>query len=217
MLKRFVDRVATKLRKKRFEVFEEFILASNKPLRILDVGGTASFWETMDFFEEEEIEIELLNIDGYNLVGNNPKFRGVIGDARDMSRYSEKEFDIVFSNSVIEHVGNFENQRKMANEIMRVGKRFFVQTPNRHFPIEPHTWLPFGQFLPLWAKIWLASHFNLGNYKKTKDVQAILNEIDFLRLLSKSELLELFPNANLWEEKFLGLTKSFVVYGESVS
>lgn len=55
-----------------------------------------------------------------------------------MKQFQDNEFDAVFSNSVIEHVGDYEAQRQMANEIMRVGKRYFVQTPNFYFPIEPH-------------------------------------------------------------------------------
>ena len=71
-----------------------------------------------------------------------------VGDAVDMPGISDGAFDVVFSNSVIEHVETYENQRRMAAEIRRVGRRYFVQTPNRHFPLEPHFLVPGFQLLP---------------------------------------------------------------------
>ena len=65
-----------------------------------------------------------------------------------MPEFTTGEFDVVFSNSVIEHVGDFDDQRRMADEVRRVGRRFFVQTPNRWFPLEVHTRLPFVHWLP---------------------------------------------------------------------
>ncbi len=61
--------------------------------------------------------------------------------------FGDREFDIAFSNSVIEHVPP-ELQAAFAAEVSRVADRYFVQTPNRYFPIEPHYQLPLFQFLP---------------------------------------------------------------------
>ena len=67
-----------------------------------------------------------------------------MGDATDLSPFKDKSFDIVHSNSVIEHLYNFENQKKMASEIMRVGQKHIVQTPNKYFFLEPHlSYFPF--------------------------------------------------------------------------
>ncbi|MBC8844888.1 class I SAM-dependent methyltransferase, partial [Escherichia coli] len=68
--------------------------------------------------------------------------------ATDLSEIDDQQFDIVFSNSVIEHLYTWENQEKMAKEVLRVGKYHFIQTPNYWFPIEPHWVFPFFQFLP---------------------------------------------------------------------
>ncbi|MBD3168376.1 MAG: methyltransferase domain-containing protein [candidate division Zixibacteria bacterium] len=206
--------LSTRLRKKRFQLFRSFIDDLEKPFRLLDVGGAVIFWEAMGFINEPGVDITLLNLDPYELRGDYPNVNTVVGDGRDMKEFGENEFDIVTSNSVIEHVGDFDNQRRMANEIMRVGKRYFVQTPNVYFPVEPHVILPFAQFYPLWFKIWLGKNFDLGPHKKTEDKQAIMAFINSLRLLSKRELRQIFPDAEIWEEKVWGLTKSFIAYGE---
>jgi hypothetical protein len=143
---------------------------------------------------------------------NRPNFYSLIGDARDMKQFADKEFDIVFSNSVIEHVGTYEDQRKMADEIRRVGKRYFIQTPNRYFPIEPHFLFPYFQFLPVKIKCWLIQHFDLGWRKKTPDYQSAMEIAKEIRLLSKREFVNLFPEGRLVEERFLGVVKSFTIY-----
>ena len=119
---------------------------------------------------------------------------------------------MVFSNSVIEHVGDFENQMRMAEEIKGVGKRYYVQTPNRHFFIEPHFLFPYFQFLPIQMRMWLVMKFNLGWFKREPNMELAHKLLESITLLSKNELLALFPGSHLYEEKILGLTKSFVVY-----
>jgi len=215
ILRRFANNresksLATKLRKKRFALFESLISSLPRPLKILDVGGTQIFWEKMGFIEKTDVEIVLLNISKVNVTYQN--FKSVVGDARKMTGFKNKEFDVVFSNSVIEHVGNYYKQHQMAEEIKRVGKRFFIQTPNRYFPIEPHFLFPFFQFFPLQIRVWLITHFNLGWHEKTNNKQKAIEDANSIKLLNKKELSKLFPGANIYEEKFWGLTKSFVLY-----
>jgi 2-polyprenyl-3-methyl-5-hydroxy-6-metoxy-1,4-benzoquinol methylase len=133
-----------------------------------------------------------------------------------MRIFREREFDIVFSNSVIEHVGKYEQQAQMAKEVLRVGRRYFLQTPNRFFPIEPHFVFPLFQFLPVFLRIWLVSHFDLGWHKKASDTQEAVALANSIRLLTRRELKELFPGGTVYREKFYGLTKSFIIYGDSV-
>jgi hypothetical protein len=100
----------------------------------------------------------------------------------------------------------------MAEEVRRVGKRYFVQTPNLYFPIEPHFVFPLFQFLPIWLRVWLVTHFDLGWYAKIPDRDRALKEVSSIRLLTKKKLRKLFPQARIFEEKYLGLTKSYIVY-----
>lgn len=205
--------LATKLRLKRFTLLKSLFasLPNSATIRILDVGGTQNFWDKSVVLSElGDVEITLMNVREFQVTA--PNIRSIAGDARDMKQFSHKEFDVVFSNSVIEHVGSYEDQRRMANEIKRVGKRYFVQTPNLYFPIEPHFVFPFFQFLPQSVKVWLISHFALGWYGKVTDIEKANELASEIRLLSKKEFINLFANAKIVEEKFLGLTKSFIAY-----
>lgn len=116
-------------------------------------------------------------------------------------QYGDREFPVVYSNSVIEHVPK-ELQQAFADEIRRVGERYFVQTPNRWFPVEPHYQTPFFHFLPVRARKWLNRHLTLGWREKGR--------WEDVNLLSARDLRRLFPDAVIHRERLLGLTKSLM-------
>ena len=204
--------LATRMRRRRFAFFLSLLDHVKRPARILDVGGTQGFWEMMGRTSLGDLRITLLNLETEPVSGSS--FESVAGDARDLSRYADASFDVVFSNSVIEHLGpNFADQLLMANEIRRVAERYFVQTPNRYFPIEPHFLIPGFQFLPVSARVWGVTHFDLGWYKKFTDRNAARREVESVSLLTRRQVHQLFPGALIYEEKVLALTKSFVAYG----
>ncbi len=213
-LKKFADvsnpkSVSNRFRTKRFKYFLELINELPKPVKILDAGGTQLFWERMKLTSPEDVQITILNKENVDIT--LPNFTMVKGNAADMKMFTDMQFDVVFSNSVIEHVGSFDSQRKMANEIMRTGKTFFVQTPNYYFPLEPHFLFPFFQFLPNKLKIFLIRHFSLGWYEKVNNIEKSKEIINSLRLLNLREIKELFPNSVIIKEKFIFLTKSFII------
>lgn len=203
---------ANRNRLKRFRLFRELVESLEPPIRLLDVGGTQVFWERMQFADASGVTFTLANIN--EVAVDRPNFKSIKGDARSLSGLADKEFDIVFSNSVIEHVGTFNDQLRMAAEIHRVGMRYFVQTPNRYFPIEPHFLMPFFQFYPNWLRVWLVKRLDLGWYsaKLISERDAIESAVN-IRLLSRRELKRLFPDAVIYKERLLGLAKSFVAYG----
>lgn len=200
---------ARKMRKKRIALFRSLIASLPRPLHILDVGGEQRFWEIVGLIHEDA-QILLYNVAPASV--SYPNLVPRTGDARNMREFSDKQFQIVFSNSVIEHVGSYEHQRQMAQEVQRVGERFYVQTPNRYFPLEPHFLFPFFQFLPVKLRVFLVTHFNLGWRGKIRDRQEALQAVNEIRLLTEKELKQLFPGARIYKEKLLGLTKSFIVY-----
>jgi SAM-dependent methyltransferase len=180
------------------------------PVRILDVGGTPEFWSRALEGAPARWTIVVLNLARPRTI--NPAVTLLRGDACRLP-FADGTFDVVFSNSVIEHVGTLEDQCRMANEIQRVGRRFFVQTPNRYFPIEPHFLLPLGQFLPKSFVAALLQRTNLGTIQRRPDPDLARAIVDEIRLLTLAEVRQVFPSATLYKERFAGLTKSFVAYG----
>ncbi|VVB54812.1 Methyltransferase domain protein [uncultured archaeon] len=205
--------LSLKFRRRRMEFFKEFIKSLPRPVRVLDVGGSVEFWERTGFLPGNTLRITVLNLS--SVEPKYPSVTCVVGDARDMRMFSDKEFDVVFSNSMIEHIPSSDGQRKAAAEMLRVGKRFFIQTPNRNFPIEPHFLIPFFPFLPLFLKVFFAQYSTwLWGGRRSSKTEA-RSHVESIRPLSKKELLAMFPQASLYTEKFFGLTKSFVAYGHS--
>ena len=198
-------------RARRFRFFRSLLDRLPRPVRILDVGGTDVFWRMMGFARESGVEITTISIDV--MPSTSPQVTALYGDARDLSRFADRSFDVVFSNSLIEHVGGLEDQQRVAREVQRVGKAFFVQTPNRNFPLEPHFVFPFFQHLSVPARVYLLTHFNLGWCGKIADPEEARRIAVSVQLLDRHTLRNLFPSALIWEERVLGLVKSFVAYG----
>jgi hypothetical protein len=189
----------------RWARFRRFIQVLNVTSHdsILDVGGSAQTWIGSGF----ESNVTILNLQE---IAGVQGFRFVLGDACDMSRFADNAFDIVFSNSVIEHVGERERQAQLAAEIRRVGRHYWVQTPYRHFPLEPHFLFPFFQYLPGSVQRFVGQRWKYSHLKRNSDdVEA---ELSRLRMLNKREFSEYFPDGQLILEKVLGLTKTMIVY-----
>ncbi len=205
------DSLAGRMRRRRFAFFESLLAPLPRPVHILDLGGTLTFWETMGIDEQAGLEVVLLNLTTTPV--DRPHFRSVVGDARAMPEFADQAFDVIFSNSVIEHVGSFEDQRRMAREVQRVGQRYFVQTPNRYFPIEPHYLMPGFQFYPLALQVLLVKNFAMGWYPRQPHGADALAQVRANRLLTRTELRTIFPQADIYCERMFGMTKSLVAYG----
>lgn len=204
--------MGSKFRSKRFEFFERIFWEAfdkNNTIRILDIGGTEAFWKGRKLLQNPNVSISLLNLAAEPL--SHPSLKSLAGNATDLSYFEDKSFDLVFSNSVIEHLYTFENQQKMAAEVRRVGQKYFVQTPNKYFFVEPHYALPFFQFLPSRLVYFILTETRLSRMQKwePQHARAYLDEI---RLLSLREMKSLFPDGRVYFEKFLGMNKSFTLY-----
>jgi 2-polyprenyl-3-methyl-5-hydroxy-6-metoxy-1,4-benzoquinol methylase len=199
------------MRRARFALFLSLLSRIDGHVEILDIGGTQEFWTLMTDGDAGDVRVTLLNIEQQVVTSN--RFISAVGDARAMPQFADKSFDIVFSNSVIEHVGSYYDQKRMATEVMRVGKRYFVQTPNKRFPLEPHFLFPWFQYLPGAAKAQLVHRFDVGWYKRIPSLEAARAEVDSIQLLTRTRFANLFPGGTLHTEKLFGLAKSFVAYG----
>lgn len=206
------DSLGASLRSKRFHIFENLLDAhfpKGYTVQILDVGGTAYFWEHKKLLRSGRVEVTLLNLQEEHNLPTGIKSRQ--GDATNMADIKENQFDVVFSNSVIEHLYTWTNQLKMAKEVMRVGKKFFVQTPNKHFFVEAHYAIPFIQYFPKNVSYQILTKTKLSRWRKWQqgDAKQYLDEI---RLINKREMRKLFPGSKIYCEKFLGMTKSFTAH-----
>jgi hypothetical protein len=202
--------LATQFRRKRFAFLHSLLTRLQPPISILDIGGTEDYWRLMLQGVEMQVSITILNLEPAEVT--LPGMTSIVGDARHVQA-QENSFDVVFSNSVIEHVGSYQDQLMMAAEVRRLAKRYFIQTPNKYFPIEPHFLFPLFQFLPIGIRVWLLRNFKLGWFQRTPDRQKAKETVNSIRLMDKTELQALFPQASIYEERVLGLTKSFVAYG----
>lgn len=169
-------RVANYFRNKRFNLFIK-LLAVKKDTTILDVGGTYGFWKELNKYTS----VTLLNISNNK---SDNRIKAITYNGADMP-FSDDEFDVVFSNSTIEHVGNFWAQKRFADEVSRCGKKYFIQVPSFWFPYEPHAHIPLFQFFPAPIKIFLFKIIRKSTYP--------IEELLSIRLLTKAEIKILFP------------------------
>ncbi len=184
-------------RRRRFALFARLCASLKRPLRILDVGGTVDYWLVQDW-RALRAEITVLNL---SLERVQDPFISVVGDARDLSAYRAKAFDVVHSNSVLAQVGGFDDQLRMAIEIRRVGQAYFVQTPNQHFPLDWRTLVPFFHWLPASAQAWCFQRMRVGLYPRIPSHADALRAASRERDVTQSELEMLFPTAILVKER----------------
>ena len=176
--------------------------------RVLDIGGTPYNWE----LSPVRPRLTLLNLPRAR-EDAPPDVQWVAGDGCALP-FCDRAFDLVFSNSVIEHLSTRERQAQFAREVMRVGVRCYVQTPNRWFPVETHLLTPLVHYLPkLWQAplvrrwtVWAAMTGIRGERQRFY-LEHYLRDV---RLLGAREMRELFPKAQLIRERFCGLTKSLI-------
>lgn len=204
------DSLASRYRQKRWEFFRELALSVGRPMRILDVGGSPSVWERIGFANQAGIQITILNTEQH--ISKYDNMECLLGDGCSMPQYRDREFDIVFSNSVIEHVGGESRAKQMADEVRRVGRNYYLQTPNYYFPLEPHFFFPFFQFLPISVRASLVQHFDLAFFRKRPDRAEAEAEVRQINLLTKRQVKRLFPQARIVEERLLWMTKSIQAY-----
>jgi hypothetical protein len=176
-----------------------------RPIVILDVGGRADYWNNVGF--ENVAAIRLLNSDPNELDRKSPSnlFTSEVGDACDLSNYADKSIDLVHSNSVIEHVGQWQSMCSMADEVQRVGLSGWVQTPAWEFPIEPHFRLP---FLHWFAQPLRRAMLSASKHYGTMDIKERRYHIDRINLLSYGEVKSLFPECQVFIERLI-LAKSY--------
>jgi len=174
---------------------------------ILDVGGYPLTWKGI----KSKPSVTVLNIHpiDYALGPDDPPISTVIGNGCSLD-FPDKSFDIIFCNSVIEHVSTWERQQELARECRRVGKSLWIQTPARSFFIEPHLLTPFIHYLPRNLQRRLMRNFTLWGLLSRPTPERVDELMAEIRLLNRREMACLFPDCDLTKERVLGLVKSYI-------
>jgi SAM-dependent methyltransferase len=223
LLNQTINSFRSHSRSKRAKLFNRLFPTITSETRILDLGAAdGSYLATVlsgRTFRAENVYIS--DIDSTKIYKGQEEFGfvPVVLQESGSLPFEDGYFDIVHCSSVIEHVTlpksdvwqplheeefrkiSFNRQTQFADEIRRIGKCYFVQTPNRGFPVEAHTWLPFVGYFPHQILVKIIPYVNRYWIKSTKPDWCLLNN---------QELSHLFPDGVIYSEKFLGLTKSII-------
>ncbi len=202
-----------KFRQKRSLIIKELIqivFREKGRCRIIDIGGTENYWKIYDihFLQENAVSITLLNLQKVNV--NSPIFTSDIGDACDLRHIATNSYDLAHSNSVIEHVGDWRKMEQFASEVARVANRYYVQTPNFWFPLEPHFGVFFFHWLPEPVRVSLLSRYNLGYAQRSHSVGDAVRRVQRAHLMDMKMFRYLFPDAEIRKEKLAFFTKSLI-------
>jgi hypothetical protein len=202
---------ANYFRLKRARIFGQMIdrvIAEKGSATVLDIGGTLKYWQALpSLWRNRPVQITITNLIGRQ--GGNDQIRFAVGDARNLVEFSDTAFDVVHSNSVIEHVGHWDDQTRMASEVRRLGRCYYLQTPNVYFPIEPHYKLPALHWLP---ESWRAEGLRhiKGQLPPNATFDQAMRRVQGINLLTAHQLRSLFPDARIIRERILGITKSLI-------
>lgn len=196
---RMRDDFSRRSRARRMRQFLE-VVKPTPGMRVIDLGGLPGFWSDCPV----PLDLTILNLP--ELTPPEPPASHhtitlVAGDAC-ATGFEDGSFDLAFSNSVIEHVGDAENRARMAAEVRRLAPRYWVQTPSIWFPMEAHTMMPFWWFYPAPLKSWFVARWRRVRPKWTE-------MIDGTTVLMRSEIKRLFPEGELLVERRGGFAKSY--------
>ncbi len=154
VLRRVAARASLRSRERKLRLFLESFEpgpeTSVVDLGVTDSGyggtyGTDNFLEATYPWPERITAVGITPLERFGEAF--PQVRRVTADGRDLP-FADGEFELGFSNAVVEHVGGLDDQRAFVHELCRVARRVFVTTPNRWFPVEVHTLLPLVHWLP---------------------------------------------------------------------
>lgn len=202
-------------RTRKLELFNK-LMKPTKEMRVLDIGAEINpaneyVIQFIDNYPwENNVSAINLSSEHISLIKQYyPEVDARVGDACALP-WEDKHFDIVYSNAVIEHLGNFEKQKKMAAEIMRVGKSWFVTTPNRWYPFEFHMRLPFVTWLPRNGYIRFGQVISY-NHMKRKYMTGIRR--DDLKLMTAKDLKHCFPTSRIIKQRVTFMPETLICVG----
>jgi hypothetical protein len=210
-----VSAIRARLRERRLRLFMDMVDAIHRErgcCRIIDVGGRKDYWQAtpVDFLTSRCVTIHISNLEPQpEAVAQDPIFSWRREDGTTLD-YADGEFDLVHSNSVIEHVGRWSDMEAFAERVRRIGRGYFVQTPSYWFPFEPHFGTLFFAQLPRPMQAKLLMKKGRGFYPKVDTMAHAMRALETVQLLTRPMLAALFPDARIEAERIAGLHKSLI-------
>lgn len=196
------DSLINRFRQRRNEEFKRRF-PHLPDMRVLDLGGTAVSWRVAGLRAQS---VTIVNLDRSE-DPEEPWLETVQGDAC-VGGFGK--YDLVFSNSVLEHVGGHVRRQQFADVVQESAPAWWVQTPYRYFPIEPHWLFPGFQFLPFKTRVMITQHWNFGHHAVPPDESSATAFVASIELVSATEMRAYFPDSTLWFERIAGVPKSMV-------
>ncbi len=201
------ESLGARARSRRWEVFRH-AFPEVENMAVLDLGGTAEAWRRAPVKPKTVVVLNLTEPG----TSDDPSVTPVAGDACNAraalaAAGIDQQFDLVFSNSLLEHVGGHASRAAVASEVAALAPYHWVQTPNRYFPVEPHWLFPGMQFLPVRLRVTVAEKWPLSHTPPTSHQDAQENVL-WTELIGVSELRAYFPESEIFKERMAGLTKS---------
>lgn len=202
----FYTHLGQRFRRKRFEQFLEVVQPSAGET-ILDIGGTPGFWVNNRI---PNVGLIVSNLSTEQLSGRDSFANVFVADGCQLP-FASGSVDIAFSNSVIEHVGDFDRQTEFAKEVLRVGKRIWVQTPAKGCPVEPHFIGLFVHWFGPRVQRRLIRWFTIRGLLDRPTRREIEKAVQRTRLITRREFAEMFPGCRIRTERLLWvLPKSYI-------
>jgi len=204
------SKIALRVRKKIFQIFMDTMQPDEKTA-ILDVGVTpdqtlpeSNFFEKLYPYKQQ---LTATSIEDASFLEQEYPGLTFVHTPDGKLPFDDRHFDIVFCSAVLEHVGSREDQQHFIRELLRVARRFFLTTPNRGFPVEFHTFLPFVHWLPQPVHQKILRLLGLKFWAETQN----------LNLLTPASIKTLFPeqtSLQLRKHYLLGLPSNLIVWGD---
>jgi hypothetical protein len=193
------------------------VLCSKERVSVLDIGGVADYWALLPDDVAARCDLHIANLDEPKIGSHDDarlSIRSVVADGCDLSRFADGSFDVAHSNSVIEHLGEFERMRKFASEMRRVGVGVYVQTPYLWFPIEPHYGALWVHWFSAMHRVRIQSERGLGIYRRRDGSRMEYGDavrfVNTCTLLDRACFFYLFPDCEAHHERVGPFIKSLV-------
>jgi hypothetical protein len=199
------DSLGERYRARRWQLLRESF-PEIESMSVIDLGGRVGMWLRAPF---RPATIHIVNLQAPP-AEVPPWMRVDQGDACALSdEIADSKYDLVFSNSVLEHVGGHAQRARFADNVHALSARHWIQTPYRYFPVEPHWLFPGFQFLPLSARAEISRKWPLVHFPPESRAANVRRVME-VELLSRTEMQSYFPDSTLLPEKTMGLTKSLI-------